>query len=184
MTDPLEPIIAALSDVKKRQGGRSLRLATVTSANTTGVKVRFDSDSTASVRYYKSICNCRVGDRVVMAQIGGSWVVLGTINENNPNWIAPTLLNNWVNYGLDGWEEAGYKKVGGITYMKGLIKNGTIRADILVLPVGYRPISNMHIVVPANSAYGCINVYSDGRVFHNAGANNWMSLVCSFPADG
>lgn len=63
------------------------------------------------------------------------------INVQQPAWIAPTLLNGWVNQG-GGFETAGYRKNSlGVVEVKGALKNG-VAADatvLFLLPDGYRP---------------------------------------------
>ena len=62
-------------------------------------------------------------------------------NKAQEAWIAPTLLNGWVNYG-SVYETAGfYKDDMGRVHLKGFIKDGATTAglNIFVLPVGYRP---------------------------------------------
>lgn len=58
-------------------------------------------------------------------------------------WIAPTLLNSWVDSGAPE-EVAGYRKtLWGEVQLRGSIKNGTTTngTTILTLPAGYRPAS-------------------------------------------
>lgn len=66
-------------------------------------------------------------------------------------WIAPTLLNSWVN--LDGTRTAGYYKDDlGIVRLKGVIKSGTTTdaTNIFVLPAGYRPIINISLATQSS----------------------------------
>jgi hypothetical protein len=55
-------------------------------------------------------------------------------------WIAPTLLNGWVNFG-GGFTNAGYRKVGSRVFIRGSLKDGTTTSltAVLALPAGYRP---------------------------------------------
>lgn len=59
-------------------------------------------------------------------------------------WIAPTLLNSWVNYGISSvLQVAGYMKDSmGFVHLRGAIKNGTTTAGttLFTLPAGYRPL--------------------------------------------
>lgn len=99
-------------------------------------------------------------------------------------WIAPTLENSWVNNG-GGWEEAGYCKVNGIVYLRGLVALGTTSATIFTLPEGYRPGGDSHVVVATGGAAGIANVLTTGEVKHHTGASGtWFSLAnISFPAE-
>jgi hypothetical protein len=54
-------------------------------------------------------------------------------------WIAPTLINSWININSPENEPAGYyKDEFGIVRLRGWISNGT-SATAFVLPVGFRP---------------------------------------------
>ena len=81
-TDPLAPLVAAL--VATRQAaGASLpphRLGTVTSV-ASGVAVMFDGEGAASGRTYPYLSpyTPTVGDRVLLGQVGTTWVVLGAV---------------------------------------------------------------------------------------------------------
>ena len=111
------------------------------------------------------------------------------------DWIAPTLLNSWANYGVDH-PPAGYMKTpDGTVHLRGLIKNGSsTTATMFTLPVGYRPKvtgSQEYALYPAinanhNSNLACrINIYN-GNVSQSAtnGSTGWVSLSgISFKAD-
>lgn len=107
-----------------------------------------------------------------------------------PTWIAPTLLNSWVNYGI-GWAPAGYyKDVFGRVHFRGLIENGSTAfpTALFVLPAGYRPpghvMFNQRIsnATQTADAAGRIDVNSDGTVSFiladvaGAGDGCWASL--------
>lgn len=98
-------------------------------------------------------------------------------------WIAPSLLNGWMDYG-DIWEPAAYRRIGRIVYLRGLIKNGNVGSTIFNLLDGFRPSTNTHSVTVGNGAVGIVNVMADGRVNHNQGSNAWFSLqIPPFVAD-
>lgn len=98
-------------------------------------------------------------------------------------WIAPTLLNSWVNYGAP-FDPIGYRKIGGIVFMRGLAKNGTAPGTIFVLPVGYRTAAQLIVAVVTNvNTIGRMDLQPDGVVRMESGSNAWFSLVCSFAAD-
>ena len=99
-------------------------------------------------------------------------------------WIAPTFQNSWQNYGADGWETAAYRRVNGVTYLRGLVNVGTMGQTIFTLPAGFRPDSNKHISTVAGGVLGTVKAFSDGRIVADAGSNAWFSLAnISFPAD-
>lgn len=102
--------------------------------------------------------------------------------ENNTggtvrNYKVPTLLNSWVNYG-GAYRVAQYWKDGAFIHLRGLIKDGSFAANIFTLPVGYRPNATEHFAVATNpTAWGAIEVRTDGSVYALAGSNTWLSLA-------
>ena len=70
-----------------------------------------------------------------VAKINGTAVPL-----TGSAWIAPTLINSWVNQGGAGVAVAGYLKDPlGFVHLKGRIKSGANGTAAFVLPAGYRP---------------------------------------------
>lgn len=98
-----------------------------------------------------------------------------------PPFIAPTLLNSWVDYGL-GYQGASYVLHGGIVYVRGLVKNGTVGVGtpIFTLPVGYRPPADLIFATVANDLFGRLGVKSNGEVSLVVGSNVFASLNCCF----
>lgn len=81
-----------------------------------------------------------------------------------PSFIAPTLLNSWVDYG-GAVEASGFAKTpDGVVRLKGTIKNGTLTASAFLLPTGFRPAANRLYPVVSNSVFGYITIQSDGNV--------------------
>ncbi len=114
--------------------------------------------------------------------------VTGAINELNSvkasktqeNWIAPTLLNGWVNIG-GVFDNTGYFKDSiGMVHLRGLLKSGTTNTNtvIFALPVGYKPLgSNAYSVYSNDGAVvGTVQVTSDGYIKIISGGNISLSL--------
>jgi len=101
------------------------------------------------------------------------------------DWIAPNLLNNWVNYGAI-WNPAGYMKDSlGFVHLRGLIKLGTVGQPAFVLPAGYRPSKILLFPAASNNAFGDVKIESDGSVKPYVGSNVWFSLEgIIFKAEG
>lgn len=100
-------------------------------------------------------------------------------------WTAPSMVNGWVDYGAP-WEGAAYRRVGGVTYLRGLIRSGTATSQtvIFTLPAGFRSNTDQHVVVASNGSWGVLNIYADGRVTCNTNSSGWTSLRnITFPAD-
>jgi hypothetical protein len=91
-------------------------------------------------------------------------------------WIAPTLLNAWVNFG-GAYATVGYTKDDfGYVHIRGLIKSGTIAQAAFVLPVGFRPEKDILIATTSNGAFGQLSIRTDGQVFVESGSNINFSL--------
>lgn len=85
-------------------------------------------------------------------------------NKTQENWIEPTLLNGWVNYG-DVIETMAYMKDEfGFVHVKGTVKSGGLGQPIFVFPKGYRP--SKILLFPCGKSDGTtiVEVYPDGGV--------------------
>lgn len=98
--------------------------------------------------------------------------------KDSPAWIAPTLLNGWVNYG-DGFTVCRYTKDSlGFVHFDGLIKNGTTtNTPIFKLPIGYRPNMSITCVSIGGDALARIRIDPTGDVIFVSGGNSYFSLV-------
>lgn len=111
---------------------------------------------------------------------GAAWV--GYALKQQENWIAPTLLNAWVNLAA-GTNVAGYYKDSlGVVHLKGMIKSGTVGQVLFILPVGYRPSAMMVFTVLSHNGsadiYTRMEILATGEIqFSSAtGGNNYLSL--------
>jgi hypothetical protein len=110
--------------------------------------------------------------------------------EAEPGWIAATLQNSWVNFGVPH-SPAGYRKDKyGRVHLRGLIKNGTTTngTTVLTLPVGFRP-STTRLLFPAETggsgAQARADVLPDGTVICQLASAGYFSLDnISFRAEG
>lgn len=103
--------------------------------------------------------------------------ILERSSGGNEDYVAPTLLNSWVNFDTDTHNEAGYfRSQDGIVYLRGLIKSGTVGQTAFTLPAGYRPTRRMICVAISNGAIGRVDIEADGSVVINAGNNTYVSL--------
>ena len=111
----------------------------------------------------------------------------GGAQFTDTGWTDFTLSGSWVNFGT--YANAGYRRVNGIVYLRGLIKSGTTGVQVATLPVGFRP--SMQIVAPTlSSTAGNVmtpcywDVVPTGALLINYAANSWLSMAnISFPAD-
>ena len=114
-------------------------------------------------------------------------------------WVAPTFTNSWVNYG-SGFQTAGYRRIGDVVYLRGLVKLGTLGTSMFTLPVGYRPTGNILLAalvnvkatfntgaastgtahthpIVASEIAGRIDINTSGTVSPTTtGGNGWISL--------
>lgn len=93
-------------------------------------------------------------------------------------WVAPALLNSWVNFG-GAYSPVGYYKDNlNIVHLRGLIKSGTATAGtpLFTLPAGYLPAYIMIFPTPSNDLYGETQVRATGSVEIVVGSNVWISL--------
>lgn len=64
------------------------------------------------------------------------------LRGRNGPWIAPTLLNSWVNETVSGYPNAGYRITSdGELEIRGGIKSGASGTVAFQVPIGYRPVS-------------------------------------------
>lgn len=81
------------------------KLATVTAVTSTGVTVRFDGETTASSRTYRTLRRMLVGERAVMIRVGSTYVCAGSISvAADDSWtnVANTVAVGAVQYRRNG----------------------------------------------------------------------------------
>lgn len=96
------------------------------------------------------------------------------------DWSTLDLLNNWVPYntgpGLD------LKLVNGVVYLRGTIKDGDLNETISVLPVGYRPDTELSMSVLAGAGTGELVIGVDGTITLTTGSHTKVSFATlTFP---
>ena len=95
-----------------------------------------------------------------------------------PAWTAPTFQNGWSQYA--GYTQVGYRKIGDMVYLRGLITGGTNNAAMFTLPVGFRPPWHGHFAVNNNNALATVSVSNAGLVKNDTGTNVWIELGSIF----
>lgn len=91
-------------------------------------------------------------------------------------YIAPALLNSWVNFG-GGFSTAGYYKDSvGVVHLTGMIMSGVLGAAAFTLPPGYCPQNKELIAAISNGSTGRLDVMTNGDVVPTSGFNTWFSL--------
>jgi hypothetical protein len=126
-----------------------------------------------------------VGEPAYITDTKRLYVGDGTTNQGivssaptTATWIAPTLLNGWVNFGESQAIVGYYKDDLGMVHLKGFIKSGTAASGTVIfhLPGGYRPFEIMTYSTGSNGAYGQIYVKDNGDVVFDVGSNVFFSL--------
>jgi len=102
------------------------------------------------------------------------------IHAEEYEYVAPTLLNSWANFGT-GYNDVGYWRnpQNGTVRIRGMVKNGTPGASSVVftLPASHYPGDYNYIFVTiSNSALGRVDIQTDGDVVAVSGNTAWLSL--------
>jgi hypothetical protein len=162
-------------------GNAYLTIGTGTSSQGGLVFADSGSNNAGTVTYTHSSNSMEFGvngsERMRIAS-NGDITINGTILQEA--FIAPTLLNSWVNFG-SGYQEVGYMKDSmGFVHIRGMIKSGTLSANIFILPAGYRP--NLHTLQVGSRDVGGtedaanFQILSDGSVMATTGSTSWTSF--------
>jgi hypothetical protein len=100
-------------------------------------------------------------------------------DKDSPTWLTPTLLNGWANYGSNN-TAIGYKKIGNLVVIKGVLKGGvyTRNAELFKLPPGYRPLERNIYPAYAGDVFAAVWVNGSGVVAIDIAQSN-ASLAIS-----
>ena len=118
-------------------------------------------------------------------KVGADWVPIGLSGAAvlpTPAWIAPTLLNGWTIYSPgSGFSLPGYRKIGDIVYLRGMITGGSVAAaPFFNLPVGYRISGGAYFIIASagtpTANYIQVNTSGDVRNVSTLPSNSWLSL--------
>lgn len=180
--DDLE-LAGFLGDIGESEDDPALRrrVGTVTAATGSSYTVTVAGSPIPAVR---SLVPLVVGDVVELVFDGRRPLAIGQVDAG---WLPLTLQNGWVNFGGE-WAGAGYRKVNGVVFVRGLIKNGsTVSLSVIAnLPAGYRVASNQghHIPTVSNDVFSYKRIHSSGDITVGAGASAvYFDLSCSFIAE-
>jgi hypothetical protein len=99
--------------------------------------------------------------------------------NTDADWVAPTLLNGWVDIG-GGYATTAYMRKDAIVRLKGVISNTVGNAVIFNLPVGFRPLERLTFAAASSSGVlevGRVDVLTNGDVaFQGGGFTSNFSL--------
>lgn len=105
----------------------------------------------------------------------GAWHYVGDSGE-------PAFANSWLNFDSTAAtiQRARFRLEGDVVRVEGLVKSGTLAANIFVLPTGYRPPKNLYLPTIGSPAFALMEVHSDGGVYASTGNNAYYSINCTF----
>jgi hypothetical protein len=86
-------------------------------------------------------------------------------------WVAPTLINSWVNAAGGNAPAGYYKDASGSVHLRGTIKTGTMATVAYVLAAGNRPAYLRSYTTVSNSAFAYFFVDTSGNVEPFVGSN-------------
>lgn len=98
-------------------------------------------------------------------------------NRKQEDWITPTLLNGWTDFG-GVYESVGYMKDEfGFVHIRGMIKGGTVGQIAFMLPEGYKPLKSQYHTCISADVVRILNVQRNGTVLTSPLASNaWITL--------
>lgn len=149
-------------------GGPDFLLATVASTSNSGITLIFDGQTAASQKAYKNISNMdpyKVGDRVVVMKLSGTYVILGSLKTSAyPVWKT-TSVSDIITAG-SGFSitDATYYRYGRMAqlYVKASATAASSSASwktVGTVSDGRRPVANI-LMLELNDHVNCL--YSDG----------------------
>lgn len=92
-----------------------------------------------------------------------------------PAWTNATYQNGWIDSSASYHGVGYYKDSHGVVHLRGVAKNGTNGTAIFTLPSGYRPGKGMIFPAASGSAFGYVDIATNG-VVAATGSNTWFSL--------
>lgn len=98
-------------------------------------------------------------------------------NKQQEAWITPTLLNGWEN--VASTTPIGYyKDTLGVVHFRGALKGGVDNTDAFILPVGYRPSTNIRSIgSTSDNTVGRYNIDTLGNVRPYKGSSTYVYAV-------
>lgn len=141
----------------------------VTSSNTGAVSTLMSTDASGEVLVRgKSGSVLRAGSTIEAGVTFGAVTLPATATLSFPGWtevLDASMSNGWVWFGVAPWPRLGYyRDQSGIVHLRGLVKNGTINADIYALPSGFRPANQTMFVVHSSSGAIRLDIAQTGAI--------------------
>jgi hypothetical protein len=83
---------------------------------------------------------------------------------DNDKWIAPTLINSFVNVGGAFPTVGYYKDPNGVVRLRGRIATGASGASPFTLPIGFRPSTTKTFPIVSNNVFGYVTIANTGVI--------------------
>ncbi|MFJ2370883.1 hypothetical protein [Microbacterium sp. NPDC087665] len=109
-----------------------------------------------------------------------------TAPVDDTGWRTLVLQNNWKYFGGGIYAEPRYRRLNGIVYVSGLIKDGTTSPGGVIanLPVGFRPSKQRITTVSVSPGVGgTVDMAANGNILHGTLSTTFTSLDIVFPAE-
>lgn len=154
-----------------------------------GMTLSTNTDGSPALRLAKVVTSGTAITSVTNTGFDALGNIFYNLNPMGSNLVLfPSLQNSWSNYDTVTYGPAYYTKLkSGMVVVNGLIKLGTTTGGTLLftLPAGMRPPRQILLPVATNSAFGMVEVATNGQVTITAGSNVYFSLNgLSFMAAG
>lgn len=183
-----------------------LLLASVGTSTTAGTTLIFDGGASATTKNYKRIDNgvaLAAGDRVLVARISGSYVIIGKIGltggsggDSDSGWTDLTVESSFTAYDGSAASIPKYRKIGSAVYLHGVVTPASALAGswdevlICTLPSGARPSKTLRYVCQGSGINRwLLSVSSAGGVYFSrygaaaleqAAAGAWLPFDAVF----
>lgn len=146
---------------------------------------REDNDIVAELGVTQASLSLLVRElRLKVADHGGRHGLGGGDPIPVEDWVGPTLLNSWADFG-SGTQGARFRKTpDGTVHVQGTVSGGSsASAVVFTLPAGYRPAAELRL--PGVSAAGAaeLRITAAGDVsLATGGSTTWASIGVTFAA--
>lgn len=94
---------------------------------------------------------------------------------DDSGWQPAPLMNGFIDYGAN-WQIARFRRLNGVVYLEGSIKNGAPSVPIFILPPGFMPVDKLIFSTIGNNTLARIDIDSNGVVEANVHNSQWISL--------
>ena len=139
----------------------------------------------ASIAAVGGVNTLKLGSGTTSTKQAAITITDGVTVITEPSWIAPALLNSFLNYNATTYQAAGYyKDSSGRVFLRGLLSRASaaLNTAVFQLPAGYRPAKQTLFGILANNFNARLDIDTSGNVFVSAADNaSWFSF---FTLDG